>query len=593
MMKKILFVNHKSQKCGIHEFGYDVGQALQNSNVFNFKYIECDSWIEFKSIYFREKPDAVIYNYNIATMPWISNRFLGFPNSYKVSVPQIGIIHEVYQELADNLTDALFNYHISADPTLLLKNPIVFKTGRLVPFIDNSNRIKESHEIKKIGSFGFATNNKNFKMIIEKVQNEFDEAIININIPSSDFADKNGDNAKLIARNIKDAVKKSGIEVNISHDYLNKTELLEFLANNDLNCFFYDYCDKRGISSATDWALAVNKPIAITRSMMFRHLFECYPSICIEDNSLQDILKNTGDALKKYSDNWSEENLIWDYERIINIVLKNNVKSRFKRGKDIYQSKLSKVFFKKNSNISNPWVKSEDENIFSCFIFDEYKPVNICNGTLNRILNDEARELYFSANEFIKKLVPEMYLKKIEEANIQQAFVFDAAYNIANMNKNQMRLLAVGAFEDTAVLALKKMAFYIDEIDPVINYDLSTFLKKPSTNSESYDLVLSTSVIEHVKDDEQFIRDIAYLLKPGGIAILTCDFKNDYEIGDAIPDVDYRFYTKKDLEERLLSCIPDCSLLDQPSWDCTTYDFTYLGKYNYTFASFVFKKNFI
>ena len=50
------------------------------------------------------------------------------------------------------------------------------------------------------------------------------------------------------------------------------------------------------------------------------------------------------------------------------------------------------------------------------------------------------------------------------------------------------------------------------------------------------------------------------------------------------------FYTKSDLEKRLLSCIPGCELVDSPQWDCPSPDFNYLGKYQYTFATFVIRK---
>ncbi len=101
--------------------------------------------------------------------------------------------------------------------------------------------------------------------------------------------------------------------------------------------------------------------------------------------------------------------------------------------------------------------------------------------------------------------------------------------------KQSTKILSVGAFEDTAAIALKKLGFQIEFIDPVINYDLSTFMTKPSVKEQSYDIIISTSVIEHVEDDEKFIQDIAYLLKVGGWGILTCDFNNDYKEGDDIP----------------------------------------------------------
>jgi SAM-dependent methyltransferase len=168
------------------------------------------------------------------------------------------------------------------------------------------------------------------------------------------------------------------------------------------------------------------------------------------------------------------------------------------------------------------------------------------------------------------------------------AFVFDSAYNLSQ--KQSTKILSVGAFEVTAAIALKKLGFQIEFIDPVINYDLSTFMTKPSLKGQNYDVIISTSVIEHVKDDEKFIKDIAFLLKVGGWGILTCDFKNDYKEGDDIPDEDFRFYTKKDLNERLLANIPNCKIVGNPVWDCDYYDFLYHNKYQYTFASFVFTK---
>jgi hypothetical protein len=60
--------------------------------------------------------------------------------------------------------------------------------------------------------------------------------------------------------------------------------------------------------------------------------------------------------------------------------------------------------------------------------------------------------------------------------------------------------------------------------------------------------------------------------------------------GDMKPEVDARFYTKQDLSERLLSFIPECELVDTPHWDCPNPDFNYLGKYQYTFATFVIRK---
>jgi hypothetical protein len=54
--------------------------------------------------------------------------------------------------------------------------------------------------------------------------------------------------------------------------------------------------------------------------------------------------------------------------------------------------------------------------------------------------------------------------------------------------------------------------------------------------------------------------------------------------------VDARLYIKQDLRDRLLPLMKNCELVDVLQWNCLNPDFNYLGKYQYTFATFVVKK---
>ena len=56
------------------------------------------------------------------------------------------------------------------------------------------------------------------------------------------------------------------------------------------------------------------------------------------------------------------------------------------------------------------------------------------------------------------------------------------------------------------------------------------------------------------------------------------------------PEVNARFYTQHDLRDHLLPLMSNCQLVDEPQWDCPNPVFNYLGKYQYTFATFVVKK---
>jgi SAM-dependent methyltransferase len=207
----------------------------------------------------------------------------------------------------------------------------------------------------------------------------------------------------------------------------------------------------------------------------------------------------------------------------------------------------------------------------------------------NRILDEAARRQYQPAIAKLFKLVPVMMARKIPEANIQQAFVLDTVQKFGSILASP-NILCVGCYEDTAAESLEILGYRITGIDPALNFDLNIFCQKPGTKKNSFNIIFSTSVIEHVEGDELFIRQITDLLAPGGVAILTCDYNDQYKHGDSIPKEDFRLYTQKDLLERLLPNANDCSLVDTPQWDCPNPDFVYAGC-RYTFATFVFRKN--
>jgi SAM-dependent methyltransferase len=594
-MESVLYVNHRKQQCGVYEFGRDIANVIAGSKKYNFYYCECDSFNELKSFYDKIRPRVIIYNYTNTTMPWLDrvNKY-DVPITYKINAIHIGTIHDVYQRAADNATDFMFDFHVAPDPTLLLKNSIVYKTSRLLP--RKPKVVDKNFDIPIIGSFGFATFGKGFDKIIKLVQQDFDKATIRLNIPFAKFGDENGENAKRIAELCKSLIFKDSIKLEIDHSYLSKNDLLDFLSENSINVFLYDDMDERGISSAADWALASGRPVAISKSRLFRHLFQCRPSICIGENSLTEIINNGILPLKKIWDEWTEENFVWQYEEIVSRSLNRESKSSegIRNRFNYYRDKiLIRTGLKKSHGINlNQWTKSGDEYIENNFSYKEYQPISLPpDACLNRILDNEARLLYKPAINFLEDNFPYLISKKISEANVQQAFVMDTAVRLANSISSPVKMLAVGAFEDTAVEALKMLKYDIDEIDPIFNYDLHTFTSKPNVKAgNNYDIIISTSVIEHVLDDEEFIKDISFLLKPGGYAIITCDYKDQYQPGDDIPDVDFRFYTQRDLKKRLMGKIPECFLLDSAQWDCEKPDFFFLGKYNYTFASLVFKK---
>lgn len=204
----------------------------------------------------------------------------------------------------------------------------------------------------------------------------------------------------------------------------------------------------------------------------------------------------------------------------------------------------------------------------------------------NRLLTDNARKEFQPTIDLMWNLCPDMMSRKIPEANVQQAFVFKAVVDFYSPFDS---ILSVGCFEDTAYASLVEYGYDIIGIDPMIDGStLDDFFK---TSPTQYNIIFSTSVIEHVKDDEQFIDEICKLLKPGGYAILTTDFRNDYTPSMPLPYTDVRFYTEKDLSSRLESVLErnGCSYVGDADWTGKP-DFLYQG-HKYSFATLVFRKD--
>jgi len=603
----ILFVTHKPKQCGVYEFGKAVYQAISSSAKYQFIKAECESRDELETAIRKYAPAAIIYNYHPSVLPWLCTKIskgIYRNNLSGIKAVQIGIIHEVTQQVADTATgygnkyilgpsqkklNSLFDFYIAADPTLLLKNPLVFKTGRL---LHEYNKPVTEPTVTTIGSFGFATPNKGFEKLVQRVQEEFDEAVIRINMPSADFGDADGSKARAIAKNCSRLITKAGIRLEVTHAFMQDAELLDFLAGNSLNVFLYEDTQGRGISSAVDNALAVKKPIAVSRCPMFRHILGAKPSVCVDDNSLKTILHNGFSPLEGISRDWTPENLLWEYERILDAVFikaENPLKPKMGIIRTL-QSAGNRFFTLPDKSFT--WLRNTDAATEDDLtpVRSGYIPVFIPAGKgLNRILDDEARQLYKPAEEKLMELVPKTMAKKIGRANVQQAFVFDTVFR-SLAHYDHPKLLCVGSYEDTASMALQRMGFTVEDIDPMINYFLQEYYSKPSVHKNSYDIIFSTSVIEHDPDDESFIKCVSGLLAPGGLAVITCDYKDGWKPGEPKPEVDARFYTKTDLDQRLLSCVLDCELVDTPQWDCPHPDFNYLGKYQYTFATFVIRK---
>ena len=254
---RILFLNNPDLHCGVADYGRRLYAIL--SKHFDIDFVEVDKDGGF--IYTPGGYDIFLYNYHYATMPFLTNESLKkFPG-----VKHICIFHEA---------------HLSWTPDAVIDTSIRPLIEDIVFPADVPN------PIPIIGSFGFGFPDKNFPRICEEVAAQYDEAVIRLNIPFAYYGDRDGQLAKRGADKCREILKGTKIQLEISHEFLPGSELIQWLRGNNINLFLYKQSHGRGIASATDYALSAYRPIGVSNSEMFRHL---PASVCIDNTPIKEL----------------------------------------------------------------------------------------------------------------------------------------------------------------------------------------------------------------------------------------------------------------------------------------------------------------
>ncbi len=251
----------------------------------------------------------IIFNWHPATLPWVSRVIERFP-----AVKHVGLIHEIAPD-APNVGAEIFPYRMVCDPGFPVDGRTVFRSVRHIP---RRARRAARNQVLTVGSFGFAVGGKMFATIAHAVGAEFPGGTsVRLRIPCAHY----GDDAGTLARAAADAARAvsiGNVKVDVSHDFLEEDALIDWLAGNDLNVFFYEPNGGRGISSVLDYAIAAQRPIAINDSNMFRHvrdLLGCYP-----ERSLGDSILHSVDVVADLYETWSPKRLTQDYAEMISVL---------------------------------------------------------------------------------------------------------------------------------------------------------------------------------------------------------------------------------------------------------------------------------
>jgi hypothetical protein len=297
---KILFVNQEKGQCGVYQFGYNTAFILNKfTDIHVFEYWETENEPHVSVI---RESDFIILNHHPSTMGWVSNDFFSkyadkkfavLMHDTRIEYPNVAILHP--------------------DPTFQ-NSGLDFKVGRPILNIKPS---LNKFEVPTIGSFGFGFDHKGFDEVVNRVNEEFENAKIRIHIPLNSKVDSSGYYAYSMRKKLEKIKIKDGISLEITHDYKTEQELVNWLSDNSINVFLYRGTSKlsSGCSSTIDWAIASETPFAVSSDPMFRHV----PSnLCLDNgHSLKSIMENGLDKVRELKYTWSERSLYENYCGVI------------------------------------------------------------------------------------------------------------------------------------------------------------------------------------------------------------------------------------------------------------------------------------
>jgi hypothetical protein len=318
---KVLFVTQYIEKnCGIGFIGELIGETLVNSTEYDIIVCACEDVQKFLKFMAEYKPVSVIYNLCPPSSQWIN--ISAFQNEWP-HVAHLLLHHDINNTITQRNDAMGFDAVVFHDPTVK-ENSRMYPLRRLIPPYEPLPYIESDRPI--IGFQGFGAIHKGIGRLTQQVINEFDEAIINLQIPSAHYGSSLGEAHSRVEES-RQLIKSSGkrhIELRASHDLLSPQELVKFMSKNTINCYFYDFLNGAGLASSPDYALAAQRPIAITKSFQFRNFWDI-PEVFIENNSLKEIISSGISHLKLLYKEGSPINIIEDYEKAINksIKLKN------------------------------------------------------------------------------------------------------------------------------------------------------------------------------------------------------------------------------------------------------------------------------
>lgn len=292
----ITLVNSPSKICGVQNFGLRTFNFLKELGHHSYTYT--DSSLP------AEKPDAIIFNWHIATMSSLKAENVQSLQGHGIKV---GIIPHNENHPNPEVFDFILHDNCDfADNDREIGLPRV-----IMPFEPKSAPIPKS-----VGTFGFAFSHKNWEGLAQKIDKEYGkEGILRIKAtpyPGYEWYHK------LVIDWIKD---NTSIQLDINEEFATNEQVIEWLSLSEINAFPYiQHPDSKGQTTVIDFALASKRPLCISDSALFNHIRHI-PKISFNDNSFREVIDDGIDKFKSFYDEWTKEKLVEKVENLLDRIL--------------------------------------------------------------------------------------------------------------------------------------------------------------------------------------------------------------------------------------------------------------------------------
>lgn len=306
-----LFLNTEKAVCSIYESGKMAYECLILSNMYQLDYLELSKTNRNISTEY----DFYIFNYHWVTMGWLDTKFIKQLPGFKATIVLEVSPNDPFACVSKDDFDA----YLVLDPTCMHVQHNVHTFPRPLDIPHHSIASHQAKKIPIIGTFGLSAGDKGFDEVVKAVNEEFDAALIRINIPKSDhFPSKAFDE---FINNLASIPIKEQIKIETTRHYFDKEELINWCAQNTLNVFLYNRRIGNGMSTTTDQAIVSGRPLAVSTNPTFRHIhsyIKPYPYL-----SLKDAIELTPPLVHKIQEDWKPVNFALKFEDVLQ---KNKIK---------------------------------------------------------------------------------------------------------------------------------------------------------------------------------------------------------------------------------------------------------------------------